>query len=72
MTLKDKLDKFRESYSGTRVTQYDDCLVYSVAALYSGRAAERASRLIDELHLDLVAIPKTEYPWDSFVIQQKK
>lgn len=72
MTLKDKLDKFREAWGGVRVTQYEDKLVYSVTPSMSRRAATRANNLIEILDLDLVAIPNNRYPEDSFIVQLKK
>lgn len=72
MTLKDKLDKFREAWGGVRVTQYEDKLVYSVTSSMSRRAATRANNLIEILDLDLIAIPNDKYPQDSFIIQNKK
>lgn len=72
MTLKDKLDKFREAWEGVRVTQYEDKLVYSVAPSMSMRAATRANNLIEILGLDLIAIPSVRYPASTFIVQLKK
>lgn len=69
MTPEDQLNKFRTSYPGTRMTQYDNYLVYSVTPGYSERAAIRANSLIEELSLDLIAEPKRHFPQDSFIIK---
>lgn len=71
MSMEDQLNKFKEAYPSVRVTQYDDCLVYSVAPSYGKRAAERAMTLIEELKLPLIAEPKKSFPYDCFIIKPK-
>lgn len=71
MRPEEQLNKFRTSYTGTKVTQYEDILVYSVTPGYSESAAQRANSLIEELSLDLVAEPKKHFPKDCFIIKLK-
>lgn len=70
--LENDLNKFRKAYPSIRMTQYEEYLVYSVAPNYGKRAAERASTLIAELGLALIAEPTTLFKQDSFTIKQKQ
>lgn len=72
MKLEDQLEKFKKEWMGVKVMQHEDKLVYTTAPSFSKRAAKRANDLIEVLGLDLVAIPSTNYPQDSFVVQSLK
>lgn len=72
MRLEEQLDKFLVEWGGTRVLKDENRLIYKVTPSYAKRSANRANELIEILGLDLVAIPSTNYPQDSFVVQSLK
>lgn len=64
-----QLEKFRIAYDSMMVNVYDDFMVYSTPIGMADLISRSANKLIEELNLDLVAIPNKSYPSDSFVIK---
>jgi len=68
-TTQIELEQFRKAYDSTRVSVYDDFMVYSTPSGMSELLAKSANRLIQDLDLNLTAIPAKNYPADTFVVK---
>ena len=68
-TIQIELEQFRIAYDSVRVSVYDDFMVYSTPSGMADIMARSANRLIQDLDLNLTAIPAKNYPADTFVVK---
>lgn len=71
-TTQFELEQFRKAYDSIRVSVYDDFMVYSTPIGMSEILARSANKLIQELDLELTAIPAKNYPSDTFVVKSNQ
>lgn len=69
MTTENQLEKFRVRFPLNRVLVEADYMIYKIGGMRAREAAVLANELIDEMELNLVAIPKEIYPYDSVVVK---
>jgi hypothetical protein len=72
MTTIENLTRFREKFPLTRVTVFDDCLVYKVKRGYAKLSSDMANEIIEKESLPLVSIPTTLSAGDSFTVQNNE
>lgn len=68
-SLEDQFTIFRMHYDSARVFVGADNMVYKVSWGYADKAAKEANELIEQLNLELVAIPTNLVGKNSFVVQ---
>lgn len=71
-TLEKELTTFREMYAATRCTVFSDTIVYRCAYGKADDAAKQANGLIEEMGLNLVAIPNKFPANNSYSIQSNQ
>lgn len=70
--INKQLEVFRKKYSSTSVIVYDDYVVYRTPPGFAKKAAKKANKVIEDLKLELTAIPTTFQKDDSFVVKSSE
>lgn len=72
MSLDDDLTKFRENFYSVHCLVENGYIVYKTKKGYAGQLAEEANKIIDQLGLNLTAIPTTLSSKDSFHVKSSE
>jgi hypothetical protein len=70
--INKQLEEFRKKYSSINVMVYDDYVVYRTPPGFAKKAAVKANKVIEELKLELTAIPTNFQKDDSFVVKSSE
>jgi len=72
MKNQEQLETFWKNFRIGKPMVYFDCIVYRVARGFAKSVAKDANDKINELGLDLTAIPTTFLSDDTFVVQSSE
>lgn len=72
MQTADQLEKFMQNFYSVKCCVEGDYIVYRTKKGFAGQVAEQANKIIEQLGLDLTAIPTSLSSKDSFHVKSSE